>query len=124
MAGGLPSLEAATKALLPTGFLVWYIAGMSFVAALFVLLFKAYPPSKAPGFFWRLVLEVFTELRAVYRIGAGVLLAFCLIWAFSQTADDKLTQLFWIFLVYGVAAVIASTAYSLFANWAQPTGAP
>ena len=108
-------LNNAIDTLLPKGFGMWYLVGLSVVSIAYTILVRTFPPSDDPGFVSNVLTNLYKEVRVVFRIAAGVLIAFSIVWAYDDSATVD-WRLGW-FVFVGVVALVEVTFFSMGAEW-------
>ena len=107
-------LNNAIDTLLPKGFGMWYLVGLSVVSIAYTILVRTFPPNDKPGPVSRALTSLYKELRVVFRIAAGVLIAFSIVWAYDDYATVD-WRLGW-FVLLGVLALVEVTFFSMWAE--------
>ena len=113
--GGLAALESSVDDFAPKGFPLWYVVGLSIAGLCFLGLTAAFPPSPSPGLVRRVAAETYTEIRSVLRIGAGLLVMFCVIWAVLSPSSLHVGALW--FLLLAIIALVEAAALTWLFDW-------
>ena len=113
--GGLAALETSIAELAPKGFPLWYVVGLSVTGLCFLGLTAVFPPSPSPGPVRKVAAETYTEIRSVLRVGAGILVMFCLIWTGSSPSSLH-TGALW-FALLAIIALSEAAALTWLFEW-------
>jgi hypothetical protein len=115
-------LETVVNQILPSNFPAWYAFGLSLtaIAGLFILrvvhpLQQSNRLAKLAKFVDEILWELHTDLRTVYRLGAGLLLTFSALWVIVDAASVHAGIAY--FIVLGIASFIITIAYTAISKW-------
>ncbi|QNN47481.1 hypothetical protein H9L17_04910 [Thermomonas brevis] len=115
--GGFPFLDASLKALLPNDFPLWYAVGLSGITVAVLSALKISPSLSGPSLPKKILLEVHSDLHAVYRLGAGALLTFSALWVCVDRAS--LHRGILLLIIYGLASLLVCIFYGRLTQWLE-----
>lgn len=112
--GGVPLLNQAATSMWPGHYLLWYSLSVSVLAAAIMYAakrIKCRPPRPMDN----LLHDIVGSLQGIFRLVAGFLLTFCVLWWFSDRASINVNIV--LFAVYGCVSFAYTVLYSLGVAW-------
>lgn len=109
--------NSAIETMIPYGFGLLYTGALCVACFVYTFVVRIFPPSENPGFISQVLSDVYKEVRVLFRVSAGILLSFSIVWAYDDwaTVDWKLL---W-FVIMGILSLFAATAIATGVQWLE-----
>lgn len=115
LATDIEILNKTMKELISSGFSMWYLFCLSVVSAIYCLITGFFPVSDGRGIISSVLANVYKEVQVIFRVAAGALVAFSVVWVYEDRASVDLRL--GCFLFYGFLALCEVTIFSVFSDW-------